>query len=104
MRERGRVIAHVPAITLSDVTLVVRSGGRARVLRTGVREVHAYARGIIVQAPRPAAAIRLHYRPFASDSFLDDDGRAWIAAAILHLDTEGRAWLFADDIRPCGST
>ena len=98
VREGGRVIAHVPAITLSDVTLVVRPGGRARVLRTGVREVHAYARGTVIQAPRPPGAIRIHYRPFLADSFHDDAGRQWTEAAILHLGTEGRAWLLADDI------
>lgn len=104
VREGGRVIAHVAAITLTGVTLVVRPGGRARVLRTGVREVHAFARGTVSEAARPASAIRIHYRPFASDAFQDDGGHAWIEAAILHLDTEGRAWLFADDIRPSGST
>lgn len=104
VREGGRVVAHVQAITLADVVLVVRPGGRARVLRTGHREVHAYARGTIVQAPRPAGAIRIHYRPFLAGAFHDDDGHEWIEAAILHLDEEGRAWLCASGIPASGST
>ena len=45
VREGGRVVAHVPEIALRDVRLVVQPGGRAACLRTGVRSVHAVARG-----------------------------------------------------------
>jgi hypothetical protein len=45
-----RVIGHATAITLEEVTFIVSQPGRARVLATGRKNVHAFASGTIVTA------------------------------------------------------
>ena len=45
VRHKGKVIAHVPFITLKDVRWVVQPAGRRRVLRQRKKNVHAFARG-----------------------------------------------------------
>jgi hypothetical protein len=45
VRRKGKVIAHVPFITLKDVKWVVQPGGRRRVRKEKKKNVHAFARG-----------------------------------------------------------
>jgi hypothetical protein len=70
VREGGRVVAHLPELALRDVRLIVQPGGRATVLRTGVRSVHAYARGTrIPLVGIPDGAVELGYNPFEAPFF-----------------------------------
>lgn len=46
-RKTGRVVAIVDAVTLRDVKFVVQPAGRARVLATGRKQVHAFVRGTV---------------------------------------------------------
>jgi hypothetical protein len=48
-RAGGRVLYHARAVTLDDVTWVVQPAGRARVLREGRKNVHAFARGTLTR-------------------------------------------------------
>ena len=63
----GRVVAHVPSLLLRDVRLIVHAGGRARVLRTGVKNVHAWAVGYYAgsapQGDRPKGFRAVVYYP-----------------------------------------
>lgn len=54
-RKTGRVVAIVDAVTLRDVKFVVQPAGRARVLATGRKQVHAFVRGT-VNAPAVRSA------------------------------------------------
>ena len=45
VRHKGKVIAHVPFVTMKDVQWVVQPAGRRRVLRERKKNVHAFARG-----------------------------------------------------------
>jgi hypothetical protein len=45
VRHKGRVIAHLPFVTLKDVRWVVQPAGRRRVRREKKKHVHAFARG-----------------------------------------------------------
>lgn len=93
IRERGRVVGHAPTVTLADAVMVVRPGARARVLRTGHREVHAWVRGTLVpHAGVPVGAVRLHYRPFEAGHFTDDCGLPVVAAAWVFFHEDGGAW------------
>lgn len=47
VRQDGLVVAHTDAIMLRDVAFVVQKSGHRRAERTGVRNVHAWARGFI---------------------------------------------------------
>ena len=105
IRERGRVVGHAPSVTLADAVMVVRPGSRARVLRTGHREVHAWIRGtLVLDAGVPARAVRFYYRLFLAGHFTDECGQPIEAAAWVFLDQEGRAWHSAAGTQAPGST
>ncbi len=92
MRVAGRVVDHVQAIALIGVTLRASEAARLRCLRTGARDVHAWARGIpLVGVPRPVGAVRFSYsldRP----GFRLSDGSILTAAAAVWLEADGTAW------------
>lgn len=121
-RAGGRVLYHASAVTLDDVTWVVQPAGRARVLREGKKNVHAFARGTLTRvtpigdAPslsplegridRPRDRSRLwkavNYNPFRLGMFIatDLDGRVQALGAspfaLLHTHPDGRP-----DARAC---
>lgn len=74
----GRVTNHVTALTLADAKFVVRPAGRARVLREGKKNVHAFAVGTIslkngiatcmTEGSRPVT-----YNPYKNDTFVFAD-------------------------------
>jgi len=73
IRHRGRVVMHASRVLLRDVRFVVSEAGRQRALRTGQRNVHAVARGVVaaLEGPRPAAlADRVTYNPFRGPDFV----------------------------------
>ena len=88
------MIAHVPSIALADVVLVVRPGGQERVLRTGVREVHAHARGTRIDLDGiPAGAVEIGYNPFEAPHFTVRPGFSKVLACRLIVFTHtGKAW------------
>ena len=45
VRHKGKVIAHMRTIELTDVDWIVQPGGRARAQREGRKNAHAFARG-----------------------------------------------------------
>lgn len=87
----GRVVGHVPAIVMRDVTLRASEAGRQRCLRTGARDVHAWATGKVAEGVRPPSATRLRYGLWcpgfrtnglcvtrASRAWFEADGSAWV--------------------------
>jgi len=86
----GLVKASARAIRLHDVEFLVRESGRARMLRTNVKNVHAYAIGyladfVAVDEARDLATCeqRLMYDAYRFDSFVDSDTHAPLAHADL---------------------
>lgn len=69
---KGRVVAHLPSLTMRDVQFVSQPAGRAKVRQTGVKTVHAFARGTLIS--RHASARRemcgVTYDPRFHDSFV----------------------------------
>ena len=71
-----RVIGHVRHIHLTDTTLVVRPSGRDRVLREGVKNVHAFVTGTLVSANQyyPDSwgySEEIVYDPYMHSSFVE---------------------------------
>ena len=98
---KGRVVAKPRHVVVRNVAFRVLPGGLATARRDGVRNVHAYARGEVGSLDVPAdveavkldaRARRLHYNPFKADTFVDGDGRAVHAAAVLAI--EGKTAYF----------
>lgn len=94
VRVDGRVVGHVPAIALRDVALRSSNAARLRCVRLGTRDVHAWARGIPTDAPRPPDAIRFRYR-LTEDGFRLADGQVLLAAEAAWFEEDGSAWCLA---------
>lgn len=94
VREGGRVVAHVPAIALADVAMVVRPGARDRVLRTGRREVHAWCRGTRTElAGIPAGAVEVGYSPWMAAHFTSRPGFSkFLSCRVVVFTNTGRAY------------
>ncbi|BAQ49181.1 hypothetical protein Maq22A_1p34585 (plasmid) [Methylobacterium aquaticum] len=91
VRVNGRVVAHVQAIALQAVTLRASEAGRLRCLRTGARDVHAWARGTEAEEPRPPGAIRLRYR--LEEPGFRAGGSVITAASAAWFEADGSAWI-----------
>ena len=94
VRAGGRVVGHVPAIALGDVTLRSSNAARLRCLRLGARDVHAWARGVPTDAARPPGAVRFRYR-LTEPGFRLADGALVTAAAAAWFEEDGSAWCLA---------
>lgn len=76
LRQKGKVVAHMGTVVLSDVTFRVQPAGRERVRREGKKNVHAFAQGNY----EPASSYRDHkvgrritYNPYKHDTFVYAD-------------------------------
>lgn len=76
VRQGGRVVAHVPSITLKDCTFIVQPAGRDRVRREGRKNVHAFVKGMVTEDREwlkdPSRAV---YDPYKFDTFVN--GMTW---------------------------
>lgn len=91
VREGGRVVAHVPAFSLSGVVFRASEASRVRCLRTGARDVHAWAAGTVCEVSRTGDASRVRYR--IQEAGFRVEGRVVTKAA--------RAWFEADGSARC---
>lgn len=98
----GKVVAHVERVALEGATCRVQPGGQAAVRRSGVRSVHAYVVGVLVDPAaatravaglRPTARLRrFSYNPHRDDTFVDvASGEPVLGAEQMVFDEEG-AW------------
>ena len=67
--DKGRVIDHVQSITLRDVSFVVQPAGRNRVLEEKRKNVHAFVRGTVTDAP-VSHGMSVRYDPYLNDAFI----------------------------------
>lgn len=77
----GKLIAdrpHRSYLEMEDVTWVVQQGGRERVLREGKKNVHAFARGTLIETKGfphhkrqgRGSAVAVTYNPYKYDTFM----------------------------------
>ncbi|MBE7197325.1 MAG: hypothetical protein INR70_05930 [Parafilimonas terrae] len=88
VREGGRVSRHVRAIALMDMGFVVPAAV-ARVQRLGQRAVCAYARGVVIDAPRYPSAVRVRFDPVEGPAFTLEDGTVVLRASLVHFLEDG---------------
>ncbi len=71
IRQGGKVVAHSDYVVLLDAVFHVSEAGRQRILRTGVRNVHAWARGKLIRcaSTKQQMDVRVRYSPRTSDCF-----------------------------------
>lgn len=94
--DKGRVIHHGRMFALHDVTFKVSAAGRAKVLETGVKNVHAFIIGewehggtsSSGECWRLSGGMRMphvRYNPRKDASFVRDDGTAIFKARCAEL-------------------
>lgn len=86
----GRVVAHVPAISLWGVAFRASEAGRLRCLRTGARDVHAWAAGSVCEVSRTGDAVRVRYR--IEEAGFRVEGRVVTEATRAWFEANGSAW------------
>lgn len=77
---KGRVIAHVDNVSLSDVTFKVSQAGRQRVLREQRKNVHAGVVGTLTPMLW-GTGLQVTYNPYKYDTFVCKDTELPILAA-----------------------
>ena len=88
VRHKGRVIDYTKAIMLEGVKFVVNKAGRARVLKEGRKNVHAFVRGIIHEPCVSIADYKsttVSYNPYRSGNFTDKDGEPVYETYLVYL-------------------
>ena len=80
VREDGKVTGCYGEVVMQNVSFIVRKSGYEQTIREGQRNVHAFAKGEIIQKATIAPSIdslnslrasypRIQYNPFRSDKF-----------------------------------
>lgn len=91
VRENGKVVDHVEAIALEDVSFRVSEAARQRVLRLGQRAVLAWATGLVTDTPMQPGSERIKFDPFEMETFRSGTTPVfWMSLA--HFDRNGRCW------------
>ena len=81
-----RVVGHVDECVLAQVSFTVSEAGRQRVLRHRVKNVHAYAQGVLIAQVDDSivAPLRLGYDPYLHSSFVERESqRAIVCCSYL---------------------
>lgn len=87
----GRVLSHRRRLLLRDVEFRVRAGGRARVLRTRSKNVHAFAIGYLVDSAMGITSngrdlpVRIKYDPYRYPFFYDIENERPVTRAVAAL-------------------
>ena len=93
VKYKGLVIDHMDSILLSDAHFVVSKPGRARVLQSRTKNVHATVRGTAVDSIRIKIGQEIRYNPYkAGHFFYRCNGKA-IHSAELVLLNDNRIYL-----------
>lgn len=85
--DKGRVVAHAESFEMESASFVVQKAGRAKVLQSRNKNVHAFVRGTIAIGSVARASdhveswSRVRYNPYESDSFLAESGMPVKAAS-----------------------
>ena len=89
IQHKGRVIAHVEHITLVGVTFTVQPAGRAKVLATKCKQVHAFVNGTVSYGGCGSYAERVSYNPYRAATFTDVTGQPVMAANVAEISLTG---------------
>lgn len=94
IRHKGRVIRHADSVALSDCTWVVQPKGNERCRKTGNRDVHAYAKGTLIENPNwnyyeIAPSREVTYHPMRNTTFIFKDSNTPVSFSAVALFLKG---------------
>jgi hypothetical protein len=75
IKQGSYVVAHATSVNISSPTVKISPSGKKRAVDTGIRNVHAYICGYIVNYS-DAPVKRIRYNPFVDETFHTDDGKS----------------------------
>jgi hypothetical protein len=101
----GAKVEHRAYVLLGAGVCRVQPGGRARVLATRSRSVHAYVVGeLLAQGdhapPRGAGWVRFSYNPYRAGHFVTAEGAPLSEAAQMRFDSDGAWFRLASILSP----
>ena len=72
----GRVVAYLDRVTLTDCRMVIQQAGLRKTRSSGVKNVHAYIKGLWVEPePIEGALVAITYNPWLEGRFVRRDTR-----------------------------
>jgi len=92
IREAGKVVAHVDAVYMMDVTFHCSEAGVRRIQANARREIVAFARGRLFEGPLLPSSERIVFNPYRSPAFTDEDGWRIHTCHLVHFMPDGTAW------------
>lgn len=100
IREQGKVIAHARFVSLENVRFNVGKMGALKVVKTGVKNVHASISGYPCDMPESVVGwTRVYYNPTRGPYFTDEKGRACMfAGAVVGYEVSGKPQIHATGI------
>lgn len=86
IKAKGKPVRHAQSVRLAGVSFRVRQGGRAKVLATGQKNVHAFVVGTVVPSVAPSTdGVPVSYNPYRNPeqpgTFYRKDTGATVACA-----------------------
>ena len=90
VREGGRVVAHVPTVTLRQVRFIVSASAVRRVQAQGQRAVCAWARGTRHEAPLYRSARPVLFNPYIEPHFVTEMDDIVTVSDLAYFMEDGR--------------
>ena len=95
IRQSGEIKAHSSIVYLENVTFHVQPAGHQKTISTGVKCVHAYAKGTLTQTiPENMKVIEVKYNPFYMDKFQTVSGEPIQKANYLSINQNGEMFAY----------
>ena len=91
--QKGKVIAYVTEVALSDVTFVYYETLRLKCVAMKRRKVCAWAQGVIADVPKGGRTARLCYNPFRAATFTTERGAALTHCESVEFAADGKAYV-----------
>lgn len=91
---KGKVVAHLQAVALRDVTFIVSEATRNKVLQKRCRAVHAWCVGTVV-VPPPVPVIEwteITYNPYRAGTFTTRSGMPVSHVELMLFSADGKAY------------
>lgn len=96
LTQRGKVIAYVADVVLSDVSFVYYESLRLKCVAMRRRKVCAYAQGVIATMPTAPRTGRLCFHPFRAATFTNADGVALNRCEYVEFNADGVAYTLGE--------
>lgn len=102
VRQQGLVALHSHGLIAEGASLIVQPAGRARVLKTRSKNIHAFVRAssIILNDKNPiltpSSYVRIRYNPYKYETFVDEEENPIYFSKYIFMQEDGRCYAKID--------